>query len=140
MALTEIGSRWRADHIVRAIWRHNHTMRAFRSFTIFSEDFTHTLARVPRNAFVYLDPPYYTAGVQVYKHSFADRDHLRLADTLRRAPWGWALSYGEDPRVRELYWWAHVESFRMTTNIPGGWHRPKRVELVIRRPATEVRG
>jgi DNA adenine methylase len=57
-------------------------------------------------SFFYLDPPYY--GTEAYyfnigKGGFAEKDHLRLRDTLARIDGKFLLSYNDHPFVRELY-------------------------------------
>lgn len=54
-------------------------------------------------SFVYVDPPYYVQGRRLYRHSYAESDHVRLASYIRSRPYPWLLSYDDHPRIRELY-------------------------------------
>lgn len=54
-------------------------------------------------AFVYVDPPYYLQGPKLYRHSYTDEDHARLASFLGDQGYPWLLSYDDHPRVRQLY-------------------------------------
>ena len=56
----------------------------------------------PKTLF-YLDPPYYVAGPQLYKHCFSHADHLRLADCVRGLSAKFVLSYDDYPVIRDLY-------------------------------------
>ena len=51
--------------------------------------------------FVYLDPPY--IGKEHFYKEGADFDHAALADALAKARFRFILSYGDDPKVAELY-------------------------------------
>lgn len=54
-------------------------------------------------SFVYIDPPYYTQGKKLYRHSYSDDDHKDLASYIRRQAYPWVISYDDHPRIRELY-------------------------------------
>jgi DNA adenine methylase len=125
--------RWNPARIGSRIIRCHKIMARFARFDILCADFAPALADLPADAFAYLDPPYYAQGASLYKHAMTDGDHARLASLLRAAPFRWVLSYDDHPRVRELYSWAHLDSFEMTPTIPTA-RRPRRKnsEVVIR--------
>lgn len=54
-------------------------------------------------SFVYVDPPYYLQGEKLYRHSYTDKDHVALAEFIRKQGYPWLLSYDDHPRIRELY-------------------------------------
>jgi DNA adenine methylase len=54
-------------------------------------------------SFVYVDPPYYSQGPRLYRHSYKDADHASLAKFLTQQGYPWLLSYDDHPRIRELY-------------------------------------
>jgi DNA adenine methylase len=58
---------------------------------------------------IYLDPPYYDKGNELYQCSFTRADHERLAGLLRTSRHRWVLSYDDCPEIRELYGWASVQ-------------------------------
>jgi DNA adenine methylase len=62
------------------------------------------------NAIIYLDPPYYVKGNDLYQEGFSKADHRRLADSLAKTKHRWLLSYDDCPAIRDLYDWALVES------------------------------
>ena len=58
---------------------------------------------VPR-CFVYLDPPYFTKGSQLYLNFYCPADHQNLARYLRQeAKFLWVMSYDDVPEIRALY-------------------------------------
>jgi DNA adenine methylase len=57
-----------------------------------------------RRTFVYLDPPYFVKGSQLYLDYYQPNDHDTLAKYLGgRPPFPWALSYDNVPPVHTLY-------------------------------------
>ena len=101
-------------------------------------------------SFVYIDPPYYLQGKKLYRHFYADADHLALANFIGAQGYPWLLSYDDHPRIRELYANNQMQpiylDYKVKTNrtaqelvisnlhIPppvyGGYCKSKRVELV----------
>ena len=60
----------------------------------------------PRNAFVYLDPPFYRKADRLYRHHFDDAEHARLADgvaSLAERGVPFLLSYDDADEVAALY-------------------------------------
>jgi len=60
------------------------------------------------SAVIYLDPPYYVKGNDLYQVGFTQEDHSRLADLLKKTHL-WVLSYDDCDEIRELYKWAHIK-------------------------------
>lgn len=57
-----------------------------------------------RNAcFVYLDPPYYKAGPELYRYYYTKEDHKNLAGYIKKQAFNWLISYDDDPEIRKLY-------------------------------------
>lgn len=57
-----------------------------------------------RNHFVYLDPPYYVKGSQLYLSYYAPEDHALLAAYLqKKAKFSWVLTYDDANEIRNLY-------------------------------------
>lgn len=56
-----------------------------------------------RRVFVYLDPPYYEKGGELYKYNMSPAEHEQLAESLRDASFEWALSYDNHEVIRDLY-------------------------------------
>ena len=53
------------------------------------------------DTFFFCDPPYY--GPSYYRKGFSEQDHVDLRETLGRVKGKWLLTYGDHPKVRELY-------------------------------------
>ncbi len=82
------------------------------------------------DGFWYLDPPYYREGTGLYLHG--GLDHVGLAERLRTAEHDWLLSYDDVPEVWDLYSFADVQSFPVTSHLH---HKP--ISDVIIRPRSK---
>jgi DNA adenine methylase len=82
-----------------------------------NEDFGVLLNNANTNCLVYLDPPYYVKGNELYQCGFNENDHVRLSNMLRIANYKWLLSYDDCPEIRKLYWWANTESLSVNYTI-----------------------
>jgi DNA adenine methylase len=57
-----------------------------------------------RNTFVYLDPPYYEKGSDLYFSSYTHSDHLSVSKAIRSLPGHhWAVTYDDVPEIRKMY-------------------------------------
>ncbi len=57
-----------------------------------------------RAAFVYLDPPYFTAGRRLYLNSYRERDHRALARyVLHQKKLKWIMTYDDSEFIRQIY-------------------------------------
>jgi DNA adenine methylase len=121
----KIDCRWYPKFLVRKIQQHNHTLTSVRT-TCTSEDFEVLLGG--HGDVVYLDPPYYVKGNDLYQFGFSESDHLRLSESLRRCKHRWLLSYDDHPDIREMYEWASIDEVKITYSIT---QARRKSELVI---------
>lgn len=57
-----------------------------------------------KNAFVYLDPPYFVKGKKLYKNFYEPSDHIKIANYLeKKRNAKWVVSYDDVPEIREAY-------------------------------------
>jgi len=63
------------------------------------EKFTSYAART----FIYLDPPYYEKGSNLYLNAYRDEDHKRLAGYVSKLSTPWLLSYDNNSFITNLY-------------------------------------
>jgi DNA adenine methylase len=61
--------------------------------------------RWPKKTLIYLDPPYYVKGRDLYYHFYRHEDHERVARFVldEISAQQWIVSYDDVPEVRELY-------------------------------------
>lgn len=60
-------------------------------------------ASIPATSLVYIDPPYYEKGSQLYKNSYKRTDHERIAAKISKLKSPWFLTYDNVAPIRELY-------------------------------------
>lgn len=95
------------------------------------------LIKDQERAILYLDPPYYEKGNDLYQYGFLESDHVRMANALRETNHAWLLSYDDCQEVRDLYDWAVVErldvNYSITANKDNDGGRSSRTkpELLI---------
>jgi DNA adenine methylase len=80
-------------------------------------DFSELLTKNHCEALIYLDPPYFVKGNELYQHGFNLADHVRLADLLRKCKHPWVLSYDDCKEIRELYSFADFQSLDVKYSI-----------------------
>jgi DNA adenine methylase len=63
------------------------------------------IGKWPAKTLIYLDPPYYVKGRDLYYDYYEPSDHARLASFMRSRVKSqlWIVSYDNEPAVRELY-------------------------------------
>ena len=61
--------------------------------------------RWPRKTLIYLDPPYYVKGRDLYYDFYAHADHHAVSSLLKTeiSNQSWIVSYDDAPEIRELY-------------------------------------
>lgn len=59
---------------------------------------------LPSRSLLYLDPPYYVKGKDLYEHHYKDGDHKEIADILTTLDGrAWVITYDAVPQVMKLY-------------------------------------
>lgn len=66
-------------------------------------DFVKELERMRKNIFIYLDPPYYKKGSDLYMNAFRDNDHQLLASKVKKLKKKWVISYDNQDFIVQLY-------------------------------------
>jgi len=79
--------------------------------------FEEVLADETQPSFLYLDPPYYEQGNNLYQCGFTEENHILLADMLKETMHDWVLSYDDCSEIRELYNWAEIRQLNVNYSI-----------------------
>lgn len=66
-------------------------------------DFVKKIERMKKDVFLYLDPPYYQKGSDLYMNAFTDNDHQKLSDFVRTMRKKWIISYDNQEFITHLY-------------------------------------
>lgn len=108
----KIDCRWSPRNIAKKVRAHS-ALFVDRKAIVTSEDFEDLL---DPSVFIYLDPPYYVKGNELYQSGFTERDHQRLAAGLKNCD-NWLLSYDACPEVEALYSDAKIETVSVNYTI-----------------------
>jgi DNA adenine methylase len=137
-----VDCRWSPGSIIAAVRRAYDILAPFKKrLRITNLHFRELIDGANDACLIYLDPPYYVKGGQLYAHNMSDAEHEELARLLHDTPADWRLSYDDCPRVRELYAWATFAELEIRyTNAVTSDRRPKNRELLISPPAEETDG
>lgn len=132
-ATYDVGCRWNPENIKKQVAVASKRLRKFTRIKFTCGDFGPLLCGAAPSTFIYLDPPYYEKGPELYKFSMTDDDHVRLAGMVRGLCCRWALSYDDHARVRELYAGCEFRDLHVTytTATARTDKRPKNREVVI---------
>lgn len=65
--------------------------------------FARKIDRKQRRTFIYLDPPYYQKGADLYMNYFTDKDHIELSNVVKKIKNPWLVSYDNQPFILDLY-------------------------------------
>ena len=72
------------------------------------------------NAFIYLDPPYYSNSKRLYMNVYEDTDHQQLAEFLHRhIDRNWVMSYDNHPFVVDLYKTCEMTKLTLAYSLQG---------------------
>jgi DNA adenine methylase len=125
--------RWSPSRIKNDVMKTHTLMSRFKRLRITCDDFRPMVETAHENCILYLDPPYYEKGKQLYKYNMSPEDHEDLAARLESCPAQWVLSYDDHPVIRRLYSWASFHEIEVTYSnaVCKTVDRPKNKEVVI---------
>lgn len=67
-------------------------------------EYIDNLTVIPSETLIYLDPPYYEIGSELYRNYYVDQDHIKLRDYISNmTEYRWILSYDNVKFIREIY-------------------------------------
>jgi len=104
----KVDARFHRSELVRRIKR----ISAFKSrIDLHCQDATAFLKtqEFRKDTLVYLDPPYYQAGRELYLNAYRPDDHALVRDCAFSLRCPWIVSYDDVPQIRKLY---RARSFR----------------------------
>ena len=110
-SVAAIGSRWNPDRLCATVDALHERLAVcdVRHASCTCLDFGQIIQDDSCPSVIYLDPPYYDKGNELYECSFTCADHERLAGLLKASKHRWVLFYDDCPAIRELYGWANIQ-------------------------------
>lgn len=112
----KIDCRWSPKYICKKIEKLTAQLNKL-NLTCTNNDFSTLIEDDSCECVIYLDPPYFVKGNDLYQHGFTIKDHERLANALKQTSHPWVLSYDDCWEIRRLYDWAIVEDLTATYTI-----------------------
>jgi DNA adenine methylase len=111
----KINCRWSPNNICKKIDKIHMLFSGLKIKTgnCTNQDFS-DLINDSGDALIYLDPPYFTKGNDLYQCGFSEADHIRLSGYLQKTKHAWVLSYDDCDEIRDIYNWAKIE---IVTNV-----------------------
>ena len=115
----KVDCRWSPAYICKKI---NTVHKVFSNKEVIHEactsyDFEKIITDTSMKALLYLDPPYFVKGSQLYHESFTHQDHTRLCENLKNTQHKWLLSYDACEEIKEMYSWATIEEVEVNYSI-----------------------
>lgn len=101
-----IHARYNREDLIRRIKSVASYKSRIHLYNMDAADFIlNNVANMPRNTLVYLDPPYYVKGGDLYDHYYEHMHHVEVYQLIARylrAKY-WVVSYDNVPEIRSLY-------------------------------------
>ncbi len=111
-SIYDIACRWSPEYICKKIDFYNKlfSKNILRHSTCTCFDYSALILDDKERSFLYLDPPYYVKGNDLYQFGFSNDQHYRLANLLKRTHHLWLLSYDFCDEIENMYKrWANIE-------------------------------
>jgi len=106
-----ISCRWNPSNIVKKFKKIRMALLKYNINEVFCIDYKKIINKVNEHALMYLDPPYYLKGQEMYMHGFGYDEHVELSKSLYQTKAKWVLSYDDCDEIKDLYKWANMEEF-----------------------------
>ncbi|MBT9523417.1 MAG: DNA adenine methylase [Dechloromonas sp.] len=101
--------------------------------TLSNEDALALLADIegdlPSRSLIYLDPPYFQKGSQLYRNHYRPEDHKQIANYVQELKTPWIVTYDNCPEIHELYSDCHEVQFSLYYSTAAG--RPLATEVMF---------
>lgn len=99
----KIDARFKKEDLIKKIQR----IAAFSDRIIVSNsdgaEFLKKMNRKKEDVFIYLDPPYFQKGCDLYMNYFKEKDHQILRDVVNKMKKRWLISYDNNDFILNLY-------------------------------------
>lgn len=66
-----------------------------------------------QDVFLFIDPPYYIMGKNLYLNYYREEDHAILSTRLRALRSKWLMTYDAVPQIKDLYRWCQLTDFSL---------------------------
>jgi len=99
-----LDARFNKGDLIRRIEKIARYRSRIKTYQLDSAEFIcDVLPSLPSKTLVYLDPPYYVKGGDLYEHHYEHKDHERIAALVGTIKQPWIVSYDYVPAIEKMY-------------------------------------
>ena len=113
----KVDCRWNPSALEKRILKFHSLMASRENISCYNQNYLNLISNIKSPSTIYLDPPYYIKGNELYQKGFSELDHKELSEFLKTTNHSWLLSYDDCPEIRELYKWAKIEEISLNYSI-----------------------
>lgn len=92
-----------------------------KQIEVYNEDAIQLLVRIskklPKKSLIYLDPPYYVKGKDLYMNHYGPEEHKEVALGIKKIRRRWIVTYDAVPQIERLYKGYRKEKYLLTYTI-----------------------
>lgn len=111
----EMDARFNRDNLASRILKIAERKNDITVFGLDVEDFVKYIPS--ENTFVYLDPPYYEKGEELYSKYFVQEDYERLEKLIKSLDAKWLLTYDNNFEIKSIYKKYEIKPFEINYSV-----------------------
>ena len=69
------------------------------------------------DAFLFIDPPYYVKGAELYENSFTNREHKKIARRIKKLSVPWVLTYDYVDEILDMYSFCNKKEYELSYTV-----------------------
>lgn len=96
--------RYNKDDLIRRVFRVKKYADRIHLSCLDAQDFMKKVnTRLPRKSLLFIDPPYFKKGADLYTSYYKPNDHAQIAKTVERISLPWIVTYDDVQEIRDVY-------------------------------------
>lgn len=101
----KINARFNKDDLIKRILKASNYRHRIELYNLDAGKFILKMRKsLPTNSLLYIDPPYYIKGKDLYKHHYIHKDHVSISKIIKNIKkQNWIVTYDNVPQISELY-------------------------------------
>jgi len=100
----KLDARYNKEKLIRRIEKIASYKNKVRLYNSDALDFISSiLPTIPERSLIYLDPPYYKKGANLYEDHYKHNDHVAIARSIQNITQNWIISYDNTPEIQSIY-------------------------------------
>lgn len=99
----KIDARFNKNDLIQRIEKIDRFKKRIHISNLDGLSFIKKMERKRNDIFIYLDPPYYQKGADLYMNFYKKNDHIKLSEKIRKSKNRWMVSYDNHEFILKLY-------------------------------------